>query len=75
MDRDVIDAMNRGDCEIIPANVPEQVVQEEMNHHSWKAGHTNRHGECMRATKIMSQGYGESKLNIWPRDERGELID
>lgn len=64
-----------GDRELIPGTISNKDFREEMNFHSWKAGHTTRFGECPDATKIMSHGFGESKLNIWPRDENDQLIE
>ena len=61
--------------EIIPFNVPESELRDEVNRRTAKAGYTTRNGECPYRTKIMSNGIGESKLNVWPRDENGQLID
>ena len=48
-------AMRRGDEELIPANVSDADLCDEMNARSCKAGLTNRQGECVRGTgKIMS---------------------
>ena len=63
------------DGEIIAWNESEANVREEANRRTAKVGYTTRYGECTRATKIMSCGIGESKLNIWPRDSEGNLID
>ncbi len=70
-------AMRRGDEELIPASVSDVDLQDEMNARSCKAGLTNRQGECVRGTgKIMATvPCGETKLNLWPRNEQGELID
>ncbi len=71
-----IQAMKRGDCELISDNVSDSDLYDEMNARSCKAGLTNRQGECIRGTgKIMSNGFGESKLNVWPRNENGQLIE
>ena len=69
-------AIKRGDCEVIPQNRSDKDLQDEMNARSCKAGLTNRQGEsCMSTGKIMvSLPFGKSKLNIWPRDENGQLI-
>jgi hypothetical protein len=64
-----------GDRELISGTIPQKDFVEEMNHRSWKAGHTTRFGECRDATKIMANGFGVSKLNVWPRDENGQLIE
>ncbi len=64
-----------GDRELLPFSTPQKDLDEEMNYRSWKAGHTTRYGECPDASKIMARGFGESKLNIWPRDSGGNLID
>lgn len=42
-------------------------VREEVDRRSAKAGYTRG------KTKIQNRGYGESSLNIWPRDENGNL--
>ena len=69
-------ALRRGDCEIIPASRSEADVQRQVNEISSKAGRTTKYGECSRATKIMTVvPFGRQKLNIWPRDDNGELID
>lgn len=76
MDEAMREAVKRGDEELIPASVSNRDLQDEMNARSHKAGLTNRQGECCRGTgRIMiTSGFGESKLNVWPRDENGELI-
>jgi len=61
--------------EIVPDNVSEKDLREEVNRRTCKAGYTTRYGECMARTKIMSNGIGKSKLNVWPRDKQGNLID
>lgn len=72
---EIIERKNHGDeGEVVPFNTSEAVVQDEVNIRSWKAGYTNRQGEPMYSTKIMARGFGESKLNIWSRDENGNLI-
>jgi len=61
--------------EIIGPNESESNVREEVNRRTWKAGYTDRDGQMKDRPKIMSQGIGESKYNLWPRDEQGNLID
>lgn len=70
------EAIRRGDCELIPIGVSDNDVRDEMNARSYKAGLTNRQGECCRGTgKIFATvGFGELKLNLWPRDGAGNLI-
>ena len=70
------EAVKRGDEELIPASVSDVDLQDEMNARSCKAGLTNRQGECCKGTgKIFATvGYGEQKLNLWPRNEAGNLI-
>ena len=43
-------------------------VREEVDRRSAKAGYTRP------STKIQNMGYGDSKLNVWPRDRNGNLI-
>ncbi len=61
--------------EIVSFTENEDNVKEEVLRRSAKVGYSTRNGEPISATKIMSRGFGESKLNIWPRDENGQLID
>jgi hypothetical protein len=50
--------------------------RNEINRRTWKAGYTDRDGQPKDLPKIrIFGGTGETKLNIWPRDERGNLID
>ena len=53
--------------------MPQRDYEEELNIRSHKAGHTTREGKPVPA-KIMSTGFGKSKLNVWPRDKNGNLI-
>ncbi len=61
------------DGEIVAWN--ESNVREEVLRRNAKAGYCTSNGEPTGTTKIMSCGIGESKLNIWPRDEKSNLID
>ena len=54
--------------------MPQRDYLEELNIRSSKAGYTTRKGGHI-PLKIISRGYGESKLNVWPRDKSGNLID
>lgn len=74
MDQEMTTALARGDCEVIPQDRSEKDLVAEMNHRSWKRGLTNQQGECSRSVKDVFGGFGESKLNVWPRDEYGNLI-
>lgn len=76
MDQEIREAVKRGDCELIPDSVSEADVLDDIHARTAKAGLTNRQGESCRSTgKIMSRGVGESRLNIWPRDGHGRLIE
>ena len=50
-------------------------VREEAVRRGYKAGICNSHGGPVSSGRIMAQGCGESKLNIWSRDKNGKLID
>lgn len=55
--------------------MPQEDYLQELNIRSHRAGYTTREGEPIQL-KIMSRGFGESKLNVWPRDPvTGELMD
>lgn len=65
--------MERDD--LVPDDYSEKNVIDEANRRSCLAGYTNRHGEPTGHTKIMSTvPFGKVKLNIWPRDEKGNLV-
>jgi len=68
----VLEMAKGNDGEIVAWN--ESGVREEVLRRSAKAGYSTSNGEPTGATKIMSRGFGESKLNIWPRDKNGQLI-
>jgi len=62
--------------ELVPENVSEKDLKDEVNRRTSRAGYTTRYGECPYATKIQtSVPFGKVKLNIWPRDKNGRLID
>ncbi len=62
--------------EFVPENVSETDLKDEVNNRTAKAGYTTRFGECPYATKIQtSVSFGKAKLNLWPRDKDGNLID
>ena len=70
----VLEMAKGNDGEIVAWN--ETNVREEVLRRNAKAGYSTRHGEPTGATKIMTPvPCGEEKLNIWPRDEDGNLID
>ena len=69
------EAVRRGDEELIPASVSDADLADTMNSRSHKAGLTNRQGESCKSIRIMSRGFGPSRLNQWPRDVNGELIE
>lgn len=55
MDEAMRTAVKRGDEELIPADVSDSDLQDEMNARSCKAGLTNKQGESVRGTgKIIS---------------------
>jgi len=66
----------KGDSgEIVPFNASESDLKDEINLRTSKAGYTTRDGNPTFGTKIMGPGIGFSKLNQWPRDGNGNLID
>jgi hypothetical protein len=53
--------------------MPYSDYREELNIRSHRAGHTTREGGP-KPLKIQNRGFGPSRLNVWPRDEDGNLI-
>jgi len=63
------------DGDIVPPTVSESSLRDEVNRRSAAAGYTTRYGECRARTRIQGLcNWGESKLNVWPRDKNGNLI-
>jgi hypothetical protein len=62
-------------AELVPSNVSQADLRDELNRRTAKAGYTTRHGECRAATRIQGLvNWGPQKLNVWPRDKNGNLI-
>jgi hypothetical protein len=62
--------------EVLPLGTPPAGLQDELNHRTWKAGTTDHDGQPLDFPRIrIFGGLGETKLNIWPRDSEGNLID
>jgi len=68
--------MSRFTNEIVPENVSRSDLIDESNKRAARAGYCSRSGEPLRTTKIQtSVPFGKTKLNVWPRDRNGKLID
>ena len=70
-------AKGEQDGEIVPWNENEKNVREEVLRRNAKAGYCTKLGEPVYGTKIQGLAYlpwAKQKLNIWPRDENGNLI-
>lgn len=65
------------DFDVIRAkdNVSERAVRDEVNRRTCKAGYTDRDGQPMIRKIMTTVPFGKVKLNIWPRDKNGNLID
>lgn len=67
--------MSKAPIEIVPSDVSEKDFQDEVDSRTCKAGYTTRYGEPTYSMKIQTTVLcGKTKLNIWPRDENGQLI-
>ncbi len=63
----------RGD--FVPSGISEKDLRDEANRRTAKAGWTTRYGECRNATRCgILVNWGKTKLNVWPRDQHGNLI-
>jgi hypothetical protein len=63
------------DGEIVEWNHSDEDLKDEVNRRTARAGYTTRLGESPCRTKIQTvSGWGKQKLNVWPRDEHGNLI-
>ena len=64
------------DGDIISPFANEKDLRDEVNRRTAKAGYTTRLGEAPYRTRIQNiVGFGKQKLNVWERDENGNLID
>ena len=70
----ILKRAKNAEMDIMSATEPESNVREEVNRRTAKAGYTTRDGNPTHGTKIQGPGIGQSKLNVWPRDENGNLI-
>lgn len=55
--------------------MPQKDYLQELNIRSHKAGYTTRSGGPIPLKVMASVGFGKQKLNVWPRDKNGDLID
>jgi hypothetical protein len=61
--------------ELVPPNVSEADLRDEVNRRTARAGYTTRNGEMPYATRVQGLcNWGRQKLNVWPRDKHGNLI-
>lgn len=63
--------------EIIRADekVNPKVLRDEINQRTYLAGHTDRDGQPKVSKTMAAVGLGEPKLNVWPRDKNGNLVE
>lgn len=61
--------------DLVPDDMPARDVREEVHYRNHRAGYTTRSGGPI-PPKIMSLNpWGNRKLNVWPRDKHGRLIE
>ncbi len=61
--------------DIVPDNISQKDLREEVNSRTNRAGYTTRNGGAISLRIQTSVSWGPVKLNIWPRDADGNLID
>ena len=61
--------------EIIPKDVNPHDLREEMNGRARRAGYTTRSGGPVPLKIQATVNWGEQKLNVWPSDKHGNLIE
>ena len=72
----ILKRARNAEMDIVSVTESESRLRDEVNRRTHKAGYTDRDGQPKDLPKIrIFGGLGESKLNIWPRDENGQLID
>jgi hypothetical protein len=63
------------DGELVPQDVKESDLRDEVNLRTYRAGYTTRDGRRRPRLPTVVCGWGREKLNVWPRDEQGNLIE
>lgn len=62
--------------ELVPDSVSQKDLLTESYRLGAKRGYCTRDGLPPYRTKILTLcGFGEPKLNVWPRDKDGNLLD
>jgi len=61
--------------EIVPDDISQKDLREEVNFRTYRAGYTTREGGRIPLKKQMTVLWGRTKLNVWPRDADGNLIE
>lgn len=60
--------------EIVPDDVSQRDLREEVNARTYRAGYTTRDGEAIPLKIQATVSWGQAVLNVWPRDADGNLI-
>jgi len=61
--------------EIIPNDISQRDLVEEVNSRTYRAGITTRNGGKIPLKNASTVSWGKAKLNVWPRDADGNLIE
>ena len=62
--------------EIVPEDVSSRDLRDEANLRAFRAGYAVTKDGRRQPRKIQSLNpWGKRKLNIWPRDDAGRLIE
>ncbi len=61
--------------DVVPNDISQKHLREEINSRTYRAGYTTRNGGAIPLKIQTSVPWGQVKLNIWPRDAEGNLLD
>ena len=61
--------------DLIPQETSKVDLLEELHSRSYRAGLTTRSGGPISPKVTLSVPWGRQKLNVWPRDKRGRLVE
>jgi len=62
--------------EFVPDDVTAAEARDEVNYRARQAGYpVTRDGKPVPRLPTMINPWGRAKLNVWPRDEHGNLIE
>jgi len=61
--------------ELVPEDVSPRELRDELDLRTSRAGYTTRDGRRPPRKIRATVNFGQTRLNVWPRDENGRLVE